>query len=124
MVSGMKMLENLFQKMTVVQSSGNTQKVSDKLMFDIFGTKQCLKLEKILSTHGLYAPYGMINNFQYIITLPKASDIMVAQSGQSVAGYTLENLELEYETIENLDLAEQVLEKYSQGRSLSFNMSH
>ena len=29
------------------------------------GTTQCLKLEKILSTHGLYAPYGMINNFQY-----------------------------------------------------------
>ena len=63
----------------------------------------------------------MINNFQYIITLPKASDIMVAQSGQSVGGYSLENLELEYETIENLDLAEEVLGNYSQGRSLSFN---
>ena len=102
-------------------TSGNTQKVSDKLMFDVFGTKQCLKLEKILSSHGLYAPYGMINNFQYIITLPKASEIMVAQSGESVAGYSLENLELEYETIENLDLAEKVLENYSTGRSLSFN---
>ena len=89
--------------------SGNTQKVSDALMFDIFGTKQCLKLEKILSTHGLYSPYGMINNFQYIITLPKASEIMVAQSGESVAGYSLENLELEYETIENLDLVNEVL---------------
>ena len=102
-------------------TSGNTQKVSDKLMFDIFGTKQCLKLEKILSTHRLYAPYGMINNFQYIITLPKASEIMVAQSGQSVAGYSLENLELEYESTENLDLANEVLTHYSQGRSLSFN---
>ena len=102
-------------------SSGNAQKVSDKLMVDIFGTKQCLKLEKILSTHGLYAPYGMINNFQYILTLPKASDIMVAQSGESVAGYSLENMELEYETIENLDLAEETLKNFSVGRSLSFN---
>ena len=48
---------------------------------------------------------------------------MVAQSGESVGGYTLENLELEYETIENLDLAEEVLSKYSEGRSLSFNQN-
>ena len=80
-----------------------------------------MNLEKILSDHGLYSPYGMINNFQYVISFPKANDIMVAQSGQSVAGYSLENLELEYETIENLDLAEEVLKNYSVGRSLSYN---
>ena len=33
-------------------------------MYDIHGTKQSLKLEKIISDHGLYAPYEMINNFQ------------------------------------------------------------
>ena len=118
---GNKNVRKLISKDSSGASSGNTQKESDKRMFDIFGTKQCLKLEKILSTHGLYSPHGMINNFQYIITLPKASEIMIAQSGQSVAGYSLENLELEYETIENLDLAEEVLSHYSQGRSLSFN---
>ena len=118
---GNENVRKLISKDDSAASSGNPQKVSDKLMFDIFGNKQCLKLEKILSTHGLYSPYGMINNFQYIITLPKASEIMVAQSGQSVAGYSLQNLELEYETIENLDLAEKVLENYSVGRSLSFN---
>ena len=46
---------------------------------------------------------------------------MVAQSGQSVGGYTLENLELEYETIENGDLVSDVLSNYSTGRSLSYN---
>ena len=117
---GNENVRKLISKDSSGATSGTTQKVSDKLMFDIFGTKQCLKLEKILSTHGLYAPYGMLNNFQYVITLPKASDIMVAQSGQSVAGYSLENL-LEYETIENMDLAEKVLTEYSTGRSLSFN---
>ena len=39
--------------------------------------------------HGLYAPHSMTNNLQYIITLPKATDIMVAQSGSSIGGYTL-----------------------------------
>ena len=118
---GSENVRKLISKDDSGATSRSSEKESDKHMFDIFGTKQCLKLEKILSTHGLYSPYGMINNFQYIIILPKASDIMVAQSGESVAGYSLENLELEYETIENLDLAEKVLANYSQGRSLSFN---
>ena len=118
---GNENVRKLISKDDTGAKSGDAQKKSDVLMFDIFGNKQCLKLEKILSTHGLYAPYGMMNNFQYVITLPKASDIMKAQSGQSVAGYSLENLELEYETIENSDLTQQVLEKYTMGRSLSFN---
>ena len=101
-------LRKLISKDDSGAASGSVQKVSDKLMFDIYGTKQYLKLEKILSDHGLYAPYGMINNFQYVITLPKSSEIMVAQSGENVGNYTLENLELEYETIENLDLTNDV----------------
>ena len=62
-----------------------------------------------------------MNNFQYVITLPKSNEIMVAQSGSSVSNYTLENLELEYETIENLDLTNDILSNYSSGRSLSYN---
>ena len=62
----------------------------------------------------------MINNFQYIITLPKASDIMVAQSGSSVGGYNLENLELEYETVENQDLVSEVMSGHEAGRFLSY----
>lgn len=50
-----------------------------------------------------------------------ASEIMEEQSGQSVDGYSRENLELEYETIDNLDLANEVVTLYFQGRSLSYN---
>ena len=101
-------------------TSGNTSKVSDKLMYDTFETKQKIKLTKILEDHGFYAPYDMINNLKFIITLPKASDIMAAQSGESVGGYTLENLELEYETVENQDIATEVMSGYETGRSLSY----
>ena len=117
---GTENLRKLISKDDSGASSGDAQKKSDKLMFDTFGTKQCLKLEKILSDHGLYAPHGMINNFQYVLTFPPSDEIMIAQSGQSKGKYSLENLELEYETIENLDLANQVLENYTTGRSLSF----
>ena len=62
----------------------------------------------------------MVNNFQYAITLPSAAEIMKAQSGSAVEGYSLENIELEYETIENQDLTNSITEGYEIGRSLSF----
>ena len=102
-------------------TSGDEAKVSDGLMFSVLGTKQRIKLGKILEDHGLYAPYSMINNLQYSITLPSASEIMKAQSGEAVEGYALENLELEYETIENQELANEATEIYETGKSLDFD---
>ena len=113
-------LRKLISKDDTGAASGDEDKVSDALMFAVHGTKQRIRLGKILEDHGLYAPYSMINNFQYSITLPSASDIMKAQAGEAVAGYSLENIELEYETIENQDLANHTTEGYEIGRSLSF----
>ena len=90
-------------------------------MFSVHGTKQRIKLGKILEDHGLYAPYSMVNNFQYAITLPSAADILKAQSGSAVEGYSLENIELEYETIENQELTDEVIAGYDVGRSLSYD---
>ena len=108
-------LRKLISKDDSGAKSGNTSKVSDALMFNVHGTKQRIKLGKILEDHGLYSPHDMTNNLQYIITLPKAADTMVTQCGQSVGGYTLENLELEYETVENQDLASDVISGYDIG---------
>ena len=65
-------------------------------LFSVFGTKQIIRINKILKDHGLYAPHNMANDLQYVITLPTADEIMSAQGGESVEGYTLENIELEY----------------------------
>ena len=54
------------------------------------------------------------------LTLPEASEIMTAQGGEQVDGYKLENLELEYETIEKDSLASEVSSLYTSGRSLSY----
>lgn len=53
-------------------------------------------------------------------TISDASSLIVAQSGSSVSTYTLENLELEYETIHNPDIASEVSGAYSTGMSLSY----
>ena len=90
-------------------------------MYDTYSNKQKLCLDRILQDHGLYAPFQMNNNFRCIITLPSSSEILKVQSGQKLGNYSLENLQLEYETIDNIDLA-QVSNLYSVGQSLSYEV--
>ena len=113
-------LRKLISKDDSGATSGDTTKVSEKLMFDIYGTKQKICLDRIISDHGLYAPFQMNNNLRYIITLPQSSEILVAQTGQTTGTYSLENVELEYETIENESIARSVSSLYGSGRSLSY----
>jgi hypothetical protein len=89
-------------------------------LFGVFGTKQKIRINKILKDHGLYAPHNMANDLQYVITLPAAAEIMSAQGGENVEGYTLENIELEYESIDNIDLARKSEGLYGSERELSF----
>jgi hypothetical protein len=89
-------------------------------LFGVFGTRQKIRINKILKDHGLYAPHNMANDLQYVITLPTATEIMNAQGGESVEGYTLENIELEYESIDNIDLARKAEGLYGSERELSF----
>ena len=113
-------LRKLISKDDSGATSGDATKLSEKLMYDIYGTKQKIRLDKIIRDHGLYAPFQMNNNYGYIITLPKSSEIMVAQSGQTLATYSLENLQLEYETIESQSMANDVSSLFASGRSLSY----
>jgi hypothetical protein len=78
--------------------TGDDQKASDGLMSKVY-KKLKLSFDIILKNHGLYAPFRMNNNLQYIITLPPVSKIMKAQQNEAIKGYTLE-----YETMDNADL--------------------
>ncbi len=93
-------------------------KVSDALIHSIYGSKQRIRLDKILSDHGVFAPFHSKLSTTFTITLPSAQSIMSAQTGETVDGYTLENLELEYETIDSQELAHENGSKYDLGRSL------
>ena len=99
---------------------GDAGKVADGLLHSVYGSKLRKPIDKILRDHGLYTPFSMNNNPMYILTLPQADEIMTAQGGEQVDGYKLDNLELEYETIENDNLASEVSSLYSTGRSLSY----
>ena len=97
-----KNIRKLISKDDSGSSSGDAQKVSDALMFSIYGNKQKICLDKIIHDHGLYAPFFINNNFHYVLTLPESNEVTTVQSGQTLGSYTLENLQLQYETIENM----------------------
>ena len=99
---------------------GDAGKVSDALIHSIYGSKQRIRLDKILGDHGVFAPFNSKLSTMFIITLPSAESIMNAQTGETVDGYTLENIELEYETIDNPELAQESSGKYDTGRSLVY----
>ncbi|CAB4000083.1 Hypothetical predicted protein [Paramuricea clavata] len=113
-------LRKLFSGDDSGKKVGDDSKVADALVQSIYGTKLKKPIDKIIGDHGLYTPFTMNNNPLHILTLPEADEIMTAQGGQKVEGYKLENLELEYATIENDVLASEVSRMYSTGRSLSY----
>ena len=98
-------LRKLISKDDSGTSSGDAQKVSDALMYSVYSNNQKICLDSIIQDHGLYAPFEMNKNFCYIITLPSSSEILKAQGGQTLGSHTLEKLELEYETIDNQEIA-------------------
>ncbi|CAB4002825.1 Hypothetical predicted protein [Paramuricea clavata] len=99
---------------------GDANKVADGLIHSVYGSKLRKPIDKIIADHGLYTPFYMNNNPMYILTLPQSDEIMTAQGGEAKGNYKLDNLELEYETIENDALASEVSRMYSTGRSLSY----
>ncbi|CAB3983703.1 Hypothetical predicted protein [Paramuricea clavata] len=88
---------------------GDVGKVADGLLHSIYGSKLRKPIDKILVDHRLYVPFSMNNNPMYILTLPPSDEIMTAQGGEAKGDYKLYNLELEYEAIENDNLASRSL---------------
>ena len=105
---GSENLRKLISKDDSGPTSGDATKVSEKLIFDIYGTKQKLHLVKIINDRGLFAPYQMINNFKCTISLPESNEILVAQINETLGNYSLENIEIEYETIDNSSIAKEI----------------
>ena len=87
------------RKLISEDDSADKSVVADKTVVDVFDGRVRIKLGKILNDHGLYAPLDAGNIIKYKLIFPKADEIMVAQSSQKVAGYTLEDVRLKYSSI-------------------------
>ena len=114
------MNENTRKLMSGDDSGDSSSIVEDKAINKMLDKRVRVKLGRILNDHGLFAPYDMLSDIRYKITLPTADDIMIHQSSQKVDGYTLDDIKLEYETIEDADVYRNALNTYDVGRSLSY----
>ena len=100
-------------------SSGNAQKVSDKLIADL-SKKQKISLNKVLMGNEPLCPFGLNNELTYKIRLPSSNELLDVQSSQTKGKYTLKNCKLEYQTIKSKELAGGVQAGYKSGVKLDF----
>ena len=114
------MSENL-HKLFLGDDSASKSNASDNLMLKVFGGLVKIKLGQILNDHRLFGLYGTNCNIRHRIWLPKAEDIMVAQISQSVSRYSLEDIKLEYSTIQGSNIYNSALSSYQMERSLIYN---
>ena len=100
-------------------SSGNDQKVSDKLISDL-SQKQKININKVISGNGPLCPFGLNNELTFKFRLPSSDELLDVQSSQTKATYTLKNCELEYQTIKSKSLADGIQNGYRSGVKLDF----
>ena len=89
-------------------------------MSDLYGSEISIPVGHMLNNQGVFAPRAMNSDFEVEITFPKATDVMVAQSSQSVAGYTFEELKLRYKKIVSPELYQMAEQSYISGRTIPF----
>ena len=104
--------ENLRKLMSGSDDASSSNK-DDNALFKARGKRIKIKLEKILSNQGLFAPSALNGGIEFNFKTPDASNIMIAQSGESVGGYALKEPKLIYESIESPEMYSQAVTDYT-----------
>ena len=102
--------ENL-RKLMSGDDSASTSDKADNTLFKARGKRVKIKLTKILNNQGLFAPGALNGSIEF--KTPNASEIMIAQSGESVGDYVLKEPKLIYESIESSDAYSQAAAEYA-----------
>ena len=102
--------------------TGDTTKVNEATLADLYGGELVIPVGRMLNNQEVFAPRALHSDFEVEITFPKAEDVMVAQSSQSVAGYTFEELKLRYKKIISPELYQMAEQSYISGKTLPFKV--
>ena len=104
--------ENL-RKLIAGDDSASSSNKDDNALFKAHGKRIKIKLGKILNNQGLFAPSALNGGVEFNFKTPDASDIMIAQSRESVGGYALKEPKLIYESIESPEMYSQAVADYT-----------
>ena len=115
--------ENL-RKLMSGDDSASTSNKDDNALFKARGKRVKIKLGKILNNQGLFAPSALNGNVEFNFKTPSASEIMIAQSGESVGDYALKEPKLIYESIESPDMYSQAAAEYADTDFPSVDISY
>ena len=72
-----------------------------------------IKLGKILNNQGLFAPNALNGSVEFNFKTPSASEVMIAQSGESVGDYALKEPKLIYKSIDSPSMYTQAAAEYA-----------
>ena len=100
--------------------TGDDTKVSEALVSDLYGKQQRINLGYLMRDNGLYSPYNMANHLTYTISLPEPKEVLVAQGGETLGTYSLDNVQLKHRSLLNASIASDSGESYSQ-RSIVYD---
>ena len=101
------------RKLMSGDDSASTSNKDDNALFKAHGKRVKIKLGKILNNQGLFAPSALNGNVEFNFKTPSASEIMLAQSGESVGDYALKEPKLIYKSIESPDMYSQAAAEYA-----------
>ena len=95
--------------------TGNASNIEDKMISDMLKDKIEIPVGRIINGQGTFAPRALDADLDVDIRFAKGSDIMEAQSSQSIAGYKVTNLNLEYKKIKSQELYDSAEQSYQSG---------
>ena len=88
----------------------------------VYGTKYRINLDHpILTDHGVFYPQALYNDLVFELTLAPAGQV-VNGSDPNKLGYKLENIQLEYEVIRSMTLADEAMSTYSSGKGFAYDL--
>ena len=97
--------------------TGSASNIEDKMISDMFKDKIEIPVGRVILGQGVFAPRALDADLDVDIKFARGSDIMVAQSSRSVAGYKVTNLRLKYKKIKSQELYDTAEQSYISGRT-------
>ena len=94
---------------------------AEKKLNEVYGKKYYINLDhQILTDHGVFYPQALYNDLVFEVTLAPESQV-VKGSDPTKLKYKLTNIQLEYEMIHSMDLAEEAEGVYTSGKEFAYD---
>ena len=98
--------------------------VDDTLLYDVYRKKYAVRLNHpIITAHGATYPSALGSHIEWEIKLAQPTQLIVTSNSNTV-NYRLTNIQMEYETLKDEDLAREIAGYYNGGKSFLYEHMH